>query len=163
MGAANPIKKLIGYLRGDYQQEYCPRCQANLKLQKGYDNSLPYWSCLGCGEMLINPAVDAENNIVWVCDRCAYMLNIQPGFNTDCGEWTCQKCGFVNVIDESELYVSEDEFKAAVHSPYRGLSDEDVLALSMYQDLETLFGRDDIMLVYRPDTGKKCQETPGGV
>ena len=35
--------------------EYCPHCYANLTLQKGYDPSLKYWECKGCGQMLINP------------------------------------------------------------------------------------------------------------
>ena len=34
-----------------YGEEFCPRCDANLTLQKGYDNNLPYWVCKGCGEM----------------------------------------------------------------------------------------------------------------
>ena len=40
--------------------EYCSRCDANLTLQKGYDNSLPYWICKGYGEMLINPTIDSD-------------------------------------------------------------------------------------------------------
>ena len=54
--------------------EYCPRCQANLTLQKGYSNELPYWICKGCGEMLINPEIDSE--VSWICDGCGEMLNI---------------------------------------------------------------------------------------
>ena len=46
--------------------EFCPRCDANLTLQKGYDNSLPYWKCLGCGEMLINPTLETDSGIVWI-------------------------------------------------------------------------------------------------
>lgn len=41
--------------------EFCPRCDANLTLQKGYCNDLPYWNCLGCGEMLINPQVETDS------------------------------------------------------------------------------------------------------
>ena len=37
--------------------EFCPRCEANLTFQNGYSNTLPYWVCLGCGEMLINPEI----------------------------------------------------------------------------------------------------------
>ena len=57
------------------EYEYCPRCDANLTLQKGYSNTLPYWVCKGCGEMLINPEV--EGDIAWICDGCGEMLNIQ--------------------------------------------------------------------------------------
>ncbi len=62
------------------QYEYCPRCDANLTLQKGYSNTVPYWICRGCGEMLINPNVDAEDDIAWICDKCGAMLNVQEGF-----------------------------------------------------------------------------------
>lgn len=101
--------------------EFCPRCQANLTLQKGYHNDLPYWICKGCGEMLINPEVYAPSDISWICDGCGTMLNTQPGFNEDCDEWKCTECGFVNRIDVSELYLSEDEFRAELRNPYRGL------------------------------------------
>lgn len=67
----------------DAEFEYCPRCDANLTLQKGYDHDLPYWVCTGCGKMLINPALDTDSDIIWLCDECNAVLNIQPGFN----EW----------------------------------------------------------------------------
>ena len=49
--------------------------------------------------MLINPEVDAKNDIAWICDGCGKMMNIQPGFREDYGEWICTECGFVNKID----------------------------------------------------------------
>ena len=135
--------------------EFCPKCEANLTLQKGYRNDLPYWICKGCGEMLINPAVDADDDIAWICDQCGSMLNIQAGFSDNNGEWTCTECGYVNKIDESELYASEDEFQAEQRSPYKGLSDEDVLALSLYRDIEHIDDRPDIILVKHCETGQK--------
>ena len=135
--------------------EFCPKCDANLTLQKGYRNDLPYWICRGCGEMLINPEVDADDDIAWICDQCGSMLNIQDGFSENTGEWTCTECGYVNKIDESELYASEDEFQAEQRSPYKGLSDEDVLALSVYQDIEHIDNRPDIILVKHRETGQK--------
>lgn len=86
------------------EYEFCPRCEANLTLQKGYDNTLPFWVCKGCGEMLINPEVEADSDIAWFCDGCGTMLNIQPGFNESCGEWTCCSCGFVNKIESEEFF-----------------------------------------------------------
>lgn len=68
------------------------------------------------------------------CPRCEAMLNIQPEFSEDCGMWSCTECGFVNKIKLSEIYVSDDEFKNDFNSPYKGLSDEDVLALSLYSE-----------------------------
>ncbi len=131
--------------------EYCPRCQANLTLQKGYSNELPYWICKGCGEMLINPEIDSE--VSWICDGCGEMLNIQPGFSEDCSEWTCSKCGFVNKIDPSELYLSEDEYQTVRNNPYHGLSDEDILELSLYEDVENVGGRTDVITVRDRETG----------
>lgn len=139
----------------DPEYKFCPRCDANLTLQKGYDNSLPYWICKGCGEMLINPEVSADDDIAWICDGCGTMLNIQPGFREDCGEWTCTECGHVNRIDESELYGSEDEYQTMLHNPYKGLTDEEILNLSVYEELENIVGRNDVILVRNRDTTEK--------
>ena len=48
--------------------EYCTNCDANLTMQKGYSNELPYWICKGCGEMLINPEIATDTGIIWRCD-----------------------------------------------------------------------------------------------
>lgn len=133
--------------------EYCIRCNANLNLQKGYDFSLRYWVCRGCGQMLINP--EAESDIVWICDECGAVMNDQPGFNEEDGEWKCTECGFLNKIDPSELYASEEEFQAEKHSPYLGLSDEDVLKLAMYREEDYVDGREDILVVKERDTGAR--------
>ena len=81
--------------------EFCPRCEAKLTLQKGYDNNLPYWVCKGCGEMLINPSVETESDIVWVCDECGAMLNIQNGFSEKLGP-------VVYGNDQSEPFLGRD-------------------------------------------------------
>ena len=135
------------------EYEYCPNCYANLLLQKGFRSNLPYWICRGCGEMLINPDVEAASGIAWICDRCGAMLNIQEGFDEQCGEWRCTECGFTNKIEKSELYTSEDEYQASLRDPYKGLSDEDTLALSLYQDIEYVNGRYDIISVRHRETG----------
>ncbi len=63
------------------EYEYCPRCSANITLQKGYSNDLPYWECKGCGQMLINPDSEWNSDIVWLCDSCGSLLNNQTGFD----------------------------------------------------------------------------------
>ncbi|MCR5789350.1 MAG: serine/threonine protein kinase [Lachnospiraceae bacterium] len=103
--------------------------------------------------MLINPDVYAPSDISWICDGCGKMLNTQPGFNEDCGEWKCTECGFINKIDISELYVSEDEFQAELRNPYRGLSDADALELSIYEDERCVEGRENIILARDRETG----------
>ena len=137
----------------DYEYEYCPNCYANLTLQKGYRNDLPYWICKGCGELLINPEVDAKNNIAWICDNCGAMLNVQEGFHDQCEEWTCSVCGFTNKIDKSKLYHSDEEYQASLRDPYKGLGDEDALSLSLYQDVRHLSDRQDIILVKYRESG----------
>ena len=138
------------------EYEFCPRCEANLTLQKGYDNTLPFWVCKGCGEMLINPEVEADSDIAWFCDGCGTMLNIQPGFNESCGEWTCCSCGFVNKIESEEVFLSEEEYQSCERDPYKGLSDEDLLNLSVWQEEEFLNGRQDIVLVRNRESGIRC-------
>ncbi len=127
--------------------EYCPNCNGNLTLQKGYRNTLSYWICRGCGEMLINPDVDTDSNIVWICDHCGTMLNIQEGFSEQCGEWKCTICGTVGKIKACNVFTSEEEYQGSLRDPYRGLTNDEVLALSHYQHIEYLSGRKDIILV----------------
>lgn len=105
--------------------------------------------------MLINPEVDSDDDIAWFCDQCGSMLNIQEGFSSHNGNWSCKKCGYVNKIDESELYASEDERLADQRNPYKGLSDEDALALSLYRDIKHIDDRPDIILVEHRETGEK--------
>ncbi len=138
--------------------EYCPRCDANLTLQKGYDPSLPYWVCLGCGELLINPELDAGSGILWRCDRCEAVLNAQQGFNEECGEWICTECGHANRIDPGELFLSEDEYRAEMNNPYRGLSNEELMELSSYEFEESVGGRGDIILVRHRENGERFIE-----
>lgn len=138
---------------GESFYEYCPRCDANLQLQKGFDPSVSRWLCRGCGEMLYRP--DSDETITWVCDKCEAILNEQDGFNEDCGEWKCTKCGFVNPICESEIYLSEDEYQDARRNPLRGLSNEDVIRLSAYEDIEEYEGRKDIIIVENIENGQR--------
>lgn len=138
------------------EYEYCPRCDANLTLQKGYRSDLPFWKCRGCGEMLINPNNETDSNIVWICDGCGAVLNLQEGFREDCGEWICTECGTVNPISDSEIFRSEDEYEAFLRDPYQGLTDEDLMELLRYQELENVDGREDVILTRHCDTGKLC-------
>ena len=149
------LGKKQSYFAGANKDEYefCPRCDANLTLQKGFDNTLSYWICLGCGEMLINPAVESDSNIAWICDGCGAMLNVQQGFHEECGKWTCLECGFVNEINARELYASEDEYQSELQNPYKGLSDEAVLELSKYYDEALLGDKGNVILVTEQVTG----------
>ena len=143
-------KKVMEYI----DVEFCPQCGADLTMQKGYSNELPNWTCKGCGQMLINPSLDSDSNITWICDKCRSTLNIQSGFNESCGEWKCTECGFVNKISSEEVYVSEDEYQTDIHNPYKGLSDEDVLELSLFDEEGTIGARNDIVLVRSSEDGR---------
>ena len=125
--------------------EYCPNCDANLTLQKGYDSSLPYWICKGCGQMLINPAI--ESDISWICDKCGAMLNIQDGFDDHGDVWKCTECGFENTIDKSEIYLSEDEYQASLKDPYKGIADEDMIEILKFAEVGLINDREDLMIV----------------
>lgn len=82
----NLIKKLVLWTQKQnkkhlpYAQwhEYCKRCEADLTMQEGYNNELPYWICKGCGEMLINPDIVAENDIAWILDKIKRLGGLAP-------------------------------------------------------------------------------------
>lgn len=158
MNKHKPITPIIQY-RNNYKKsaqddshEFCPRCEANITMQKGYSNELPYWVCKGCGEMLINPEVPGD--IAWICDQCESMLNIQDGFNETCGHWVCTECGFNNDINSSQIFLSDDEYRADHNSPYKGLSDEDMLAISLYIDEIPINNHDNVIIVRNIDDNK---------
>lgn len=133
----------------EISEEFCPRCEAILTLQKGYDNQLPYWVCRGCGEMLINPEIDSV--IVWICDQCESMLNQQEGFSEDCGSWKCLICGHKNTISESNFYLSEEEYRMSHKNHYKGMSDQDMLEVMSLEELGYMNDREDMLLVKDED------------
>ncbi len=137
------------------EYEYCPRCDANLTFQKGYRNDLPVWICRGCGETLINPEMETDTDIIWYCDGCGAMLNLQSAFDEKAGTWKCSECGFLNKIEDSEVYLSEDEYQSALNNPYWGISDADILELSLYTEEEPVAERDDIFLVRNVESGER--------
>lgn len=118
-----------------------------LTLQKGYRNDLPYWVCKGCGEMLINPRVEADDDVAWICDQCESLLNEQDGFKENCDSWKCTECGFVNRIDKSMIYLSEAEYQISLSNPYKGMTDEDVIELMSYEEIRNLDERENVVLV----------------
>jgi len=136
----------------DFYHEFCPRCEANITLQKGYDNSLPYWVCKGCGEMLINPEIDGD--IIWICDKCDATLNIQKGFDSSIGEWTCTECGFCNKTTSSEIYTTNDEYNSSLSNPYKGMIDSDVIELLKYEEICNIENHTNIYLVKDPETDR---------
>lgn len=138
----------------DSEYEFCPHCEANLTLQKGYSPKLLFWNCRGCGEMLINPELEVEGDIAWICDGCGAMLNIQKGFTGEAAEWKCRECGYKNRLDPGEIYLSEDEYQAELRNPYRGMSDEDVLDLSLYEEQEILGEKPNVLLVKHRGNGR---------
>lgn len=146
-GSTDGAKEAPGY-------EYCTRCDANLTFQKGFDPEAPYWICAGCGEMLINPALETETGIVWLCDGCGSMLNIQSGFDENREAWKCSECGFVNLIDGTQVYLSEDEYNSSLKDPYKGLSDEAVMALFSYDEIRPLNEKGNVCLLQDRESGE---------
>ncbi len=58
----------------------------------------------------------------------------------------------MNPVNEKELYESEDEYRAQLQNPYRGLSDEEVLQLSCYEELGPIGERPNVWLIREPKT-----------
>ena len=134
--------------------EYCPHCDANLTLQKGYANDLPYWKCKGCGTILLNPNVPSDSDIAWFCDNCDALLNIQSGFDETAESFQCKVCGHINGLSAEDIFLTDDEYEAFLQDIYAGLSDEEVLLFSEYEEICPLADRDDVMLVKHVEDGK---------
>lgn len=132
--------------------EYCPRCGANLTMQHGYSNTLSRWVCKGCGEMLYNPEIESDTDIVWICDSCDATLNNQEGFCEENKEHKCTVCGYVNKIDSSEVFLTDDEYSRFLNDPYRGLSNENLMEIMQYEEVGFINGREDIVLVRKVET-----------
>ncbi len=49
--------------------------------------------------------------IQWYCDICDAILNNQPGFDDHLSAWQCRKCGYINLLTESEIYNSKEDFR----------------------------------------------------
>lgn len=132
--------------------EYCPRCSANLTMQHGYSNTLSRWVCKGCGEMLYNPDIKSDTDIVWICDNCDETLNLQKGFSEEHSEHKCTVCGYVNKIDSSEVFLSDGEYNRFLNDPYRGMSNDELLEIMQYEEVGFINNREDIVLVKKIDT-----------
>ncbi|MCR5686207.1 MAG: protein kinase [Lachnospiraceae bacterium] len=159
---------------------FCTRCNANLELQKGFSPDLSSWVCRACGMMLTNPeeaAFDTTDDVVWICDGCGGCLNVQSGFeewylnrSTDENEdtlgegdisdkervrnWICTECGFENRICAGEIYLNDDSYRLEQLNPTKGMREEDILALSCYQEIDCLDERRKVLLVHDPESGK---------
>lgn len=79
------------------------------------------------------------------------MLNIQAGFTEEMDEWKCTECGFVNEINEENLYLTEDEYQADLQNPYKGLSDEEVIKLMSYEEVEQISKKGNVSVVKNDD------------
>lgn len=51
-------------------------------------------------------------NIDWYCDRCNSHLNKQSGFSDSKYIWRCTGCGHKNSISRSNIYESENAYRA---------------------------------------------------
>ncbi|MBR1476435.1 MAG: protein kinase [Lachnospiraceae bacterium] len=148
------IKKAKKRIESKREYEFCPRCNADITMQKGFEGTYPYWICAGCGEMLINPKVETSSDIVWICDKCGGMLNLQQGFDESRDTWKCTECGCANSLNKKEIYLSEDEYQRELDNPYRGLANYEALELSGYVDIRHIDDRAGIILVKSHDDGK---------
>ncbi len=49
--------------------------------------------------------------VEWYCDRCGDYLNVQDGFDDHQPAWICRKCGYENLLNCSEIYVNEEDYR----------------------------------------------------
>ena len=88
------------------------------------------------------------------CTNCEADLTMQKGFNDNCGEWQCSECGYINKIDQSEIFQSDDEYQAAKNSPYKGMNESAVLEIMTYEEIKSIDGKPDIFLVKNIEDGR---------
>jgi len=151
-------KKNMDNLLYDYEcaDPFCTKCQAILTMQKGYDESVEYWVCRGCGMLLINPDYPGhdEHEIVWICDKCSSVLNSQQGFERDTSMFRCRECGYDNVLDSSSIYDSEEEFQSDLNNPTRGMTEADLFKYACYEEAQRISSGHEAYLVREIDTNK---------
>ena len=98
-----------------FDEYFCPNCGAILNNQSGFDPDLGVWKCTECGEELYGDELEDTmrrfDGVIWHCDSCGAVLNIQSGFYDDCMTWCCTECGHVNLINEDEIYDSEEDYQ----------------------------------------------------
>lgn len=93
---------------------FCPNCGAILNDQYGFDPSRGFWSCTCCGKLLMDDDIyegDIYEGVAWFCDNCGALLNRQPGFSDIYDSWACTECGYGNIIADSEIYESEEDYQ----------------------------------------------------
>lgn len=154
------LKRLRGksepvYFAKPYEmpEVFCSECNADLSKQKGFSKELSFWICKSCGTMLTNPEAeefDATRDVVWFCDSCKACLTTQEGFSDEVSEWKCTRCGRVNLIAEGMVYETEEEYQKDRTNPTRGLTEEEILALSCYQEVKWLDEEGKVSLVKDP-------------
>lgn len=119
---------------------YCPHCGSKLNRQSGFDSSYGTWTCIVCGQHLMDDDVykgDKFQGVAWFCDDCGALLNRQPGFSDNFEKWSCVKCGHINGLTESDIYKSHDDYllrKGKKTEDYENTSDEDYDYLSSEDD-----------------------------
>lgn len=90
---------------------FCPKCGAILNNQAGFSPDCGAWTCLECGEMLMDDEVyngDEYEGVAWFCDFCGVLLNKQDGFSDSYGSWTCTECGHNNGTTEDDIINNDD-------------------------------------------------------
>lgn len=99
---------------GFSEEYYCPRCNAILNDQYGFDPDEGVWTCTECGYTLYGDGIyEGERfpGVMWRCDSCDALLNKQSGFSDSYSTWTCTECGHVNGISEDDVYETEDDYR----------------------------------------------------
>ena len=93
---------------------FCPKCDATLNNQSGFDPYDSTWTCTSCGQFLFDEDVDngdTYSGVAWFCDSCGVLLNKQSGFSDIYGSWTCTECYHENGTTEDDIYESKEDYE----------------------------------------------------
>lgn len=98
-------KPIIGEKK-ELPEYFCPKCNADLTKQKGFNPNRSFWRCIKCGQELYGDDVyEGERfpEVTWHCDECGALLNKQEGFTDLKPTWKCKGCGHINPIEMKEV------------------------------------------------------------
>ena len=102
------------------EEYFCPKCNAILNAEYGFDPNKGTWTCTECGAHLM--VDDVYKGIAWYCDDCGALLNRQSGFFDYCGYWKCKKCEHWNPISKDNITDTDEEEESifsALYASYR--------------------------------------------
>lgn len=106
------LRNACGRVLRSYDSLFAPLCQIPTESGK-LSERIECMMNLDSFELDYLGEVHSERfpGIQWYCDKCDAILNNQPGFDDYLSAWQCRKCGYINLLAESEIYDSKEDFR----------------------------------------------------